>query len=287
MKQKIEEKIYEKYKPGNLLGSGARSDVYEVYDKSNGRKYAMKVSSDKKVLQREADIMSKISNNAFPRMFEYTEGAAGYLLMEYVEGYNLQDLLDAGMKFTLAEVVWIMEEVLNALAFLHKQTPQMIYGDLKPANVVIEASGAIRIVDMGSVVYSQEKEKSGKFRAGTYGYAAPEQFWPDMPPQPQWDVYAAGKMLGYLLTGHNPAFPPYQLEDFYRKNKFVPDSMKTVLDRCLAKSGQARYSDATLMKQHLQMAYDECKKKKWFHKKRRYEIEYKKCIWLSEYRRIF
>lgn len=287
MNRKIEEAICDEYLPGSLLGSGATADVYEVYDKLNGKKYAMKVSCDKTVLQREANIMSQIAYEAFPGLHEYKEKEAGYLFMECVEGYNLQDVLDAGTVFKLAEAVWIMEEVLKALEYLHKQTPQMVYGDLKPANVVIEASGNIRIVDMGSVVYTQEKERSGRFRAGTYGYAAPEQFWPDMPPLPQWDVYAAGKMLGYLLTGHNPAFPPYQLEDYYRNNKSIPDCMKVVLARCLAKNGQGRYSDATMMKKHLQTAFDECKKKKWLHKKKRYEIEYKKCIWLSEYRRIF
>ncbi len=287
MKEIIEGMIYEEYQVGKLLGQGATGAVYEVIHKGSNHKFALKISKEKEIIRQEATLMRSIQCKVFPYIYDYREGNFGYLIMEYIEGRNLQEILDTGVVFELSEAVWIVEAVLRGLAFLHRQTPALVYRDLKPANIVIEISGEIRLIDMGSVVCPKKNSAKGVVRVGTYGYAAPEQFWPDMIPEPNWDVYAAGKLLGYLLTGHNPAMPPYEVEEYYKKNKKIPASLKEVLNRSLSKQGQARYEDAEQMRVHLQVALEEVKKKKrYFHRKEQ-EFEYKKCIWLSEYRRIF
>lgn len=287
MKEKIENIIHEEYLVGELLGQGATGEVYEVFHKKSNRKYAMKISEERQILREEAEIMGRIQCKVYPKIYAYKEACLGYLIMEYVEGRNLQELLDAGIRFELPEAVWIVTTVLQGLDFLHKQTPPMVYRDLKPANIVIETCGGIRLIDLGSVTYSQKDGREGKRRTGTYGYAAPEQFWPEMVPQPNWDVYAAGKLLGYLLTGHNPAMPPYAVEEYYKKDKRIPDVMKEVLNRSLAKQGLARYADAGHMAAQLQAAFEETKRKRWHIWRKEQDFEYKKCIWLSEYRRIF
>ena len=283
----IEDIIYKEYSVGKKLGQGATGEVYEVVHKVSRCKYALKICGEKRIIRNEAEIMKKIPGKVFPGMHAYMEADNGYLLMECVEGSNLQDMLDAGILFDLAESVWIVTSVLQGLAFLHKQTPVLVYRDLKPSNIIIDNSGKVRLIDLGSVISSERKEMGGVVRAGTYGYAAPEQFWPDMVPMPHWDVYAAGKLLGYLLTGHNPALPPYEVEEYYRKNKKIPNAIKVVLNRCLAKQGQARYVDAQTMMSQLQLAYEEVKKGKWSRNRPKTELEYEKCIWCSEYRRIF
>lgn len=287
MKAIIEELIYEEYQVGSLLGQGAIGAVYEVNHKDTKQKYALKISKEKVILRQEAQRMRNIQCKVFPYLFDYREANLGYLIMEYIEGQNLQEILDEGMVFELEEAVWIVEKVLRGLSLLHRQMPPLVYRDLKPANIIIETSGEIRLIDMGSVVCSEKKSISGVVRAGTYGYAAPEQFWPDMLPEPNWDVYAAGKLLGYLLTGHNPAMPPYEVEEYYKRNKKIPASLKEVLNRSLSRQGQARYEDAEQMRVHLQVALEEVKKKKRYFYRKEQELEYKKCIWLSEYRRIF
>ena len=287
MKREAEDIVQEKYVIGELLGRGTTGAVYEAFHKESNQKYALKMSKEKYILRQEAEMMRTIQCPVFPQIYDYQEAQFGYIIMEYVEGRNLQDMLDLGVTFTLPEAVWIMEEVLKGLAYLHKQTTACVYRDLKPSNIIIEASGGIRIIDFGSVVYSEKKETTEVLRAGTYGYAAPEQFWPQMTPMPHWDVYAAGKLLGYLLTGHNPAMPPYEVEEYYKKNKKIPGAIKEVLNRCLATQGQARYEDAEQMRIHLLAALEETKGRKWNILRREQELEYKKCIWLSEYRRIF
>lgn len=287
MKKEIEKIICGEYRIGEKVGCGATGEVYEVFHKKNGQKYALKISEKKKILRQEAEWMKKIQCKVFPQIFDYKEERFGYLIMEYVEGRNLQDMLDAGITFELSEAVWIMLAVLKGLEFLHKQTPSMVYRDLKPANIIIEKEGEVRLIDLGSVVAVRDGEHFDIIRAGTYGYAAPEQFWPEMVPKTDWDVYAAGKLLGYLLTGHNPAIPPYEVEEYYKNDKRIPGIMKEVLNRSLAKQGEARYADASFMRAHLQMAMEAIKTKKWQIPYRKQKFEYKKCIWLSEYRRIF
>ena len=287
MKAIIEEMIYEEYQVGSLLGQGATGAVYEVIHKGTNHKYALKISKEKEILRQEAQRMRNIQCRVFPAIYDYREGDLGYLIMEYIEGRNLQEIFDAGTVFELEEAVWIVGEVLKGLGFLHRQNPALVYRDLKPANIIIEKSGGIRLIDLGSVACFEKKSEAGVVRAGTYGYAAPEQFWPDMIPEPNWDVYAVGKLLGYLLTGHNPALPPYEVEEYYKNNRKIPDSLKEVLNRSLSKQGQARYEDAEQMWTHLQVALGEIKKKKRVFRRKEQEFEYKKCIWLSEYRRIF
>ena len=287
MKKEIEDMIHEKYLVGKFLGRGTTGDVYEVFGKESNRKYAMKMSKEKSIVRQEAEMMKELPCKMFPAIYDYREAKYGYLIMECVEGQNLQEILDKGVTFELREAVWIVLSVLEGLAFLHKQTPSYVYRDLKPANILIEASGEIRLIYFGGVVCSEKKETDGVVRAGTYGYAAPEQFWPNMVPQPNWDIYAAGKLLGYLLSGHNPALPPYEVEEYFKKDKKIPGAIKEVLNRCLASQGQARYEDAEQMRKHLKMALEETKNKKWKFPRKMQEFEYKKCIWLSEYRRIF
>lgn len=287
MKNEIENIVREEYLVGDLLGQGATGEVYEVIHKKSNRKYAMKVSGEKHILRREAEVMKKIHSKVFPQIYDYKEACFGYLIMEYVDGQNLQNILDEGIGFNISEAVWIVTAVLHGLEYLHKQTPAMVFRDLKPANIVIETSGEIRLIDLGSVVYSEKTATDKQVRAGTYGYAAPEQFWPDMIPRPDWDVYAAGKLLGYLLTGHNPAIPPYEVEEFYKRDKRLPETMKAVLNRSLAKQGQARYMDAGFMRVELQIAMEEINTKRRRVIGKEQKLDYKKCIWLSEYRRIF
>lgn len=279
--KEIEEFVRQKYDIEALIGQGAKSKVYKV--KKDGIIYALKVSEDVEVLKREAFFLKNISCNVFPRFLDWMESELAYLIMEYVEGFNLQEIMDKGQVFSLEEALWILEPVLQGLDYLHRQSPCIVYRDLKPANILVGISGHIYLTDFGSA-FSEKVTDIEKVRTGTYGYAAPEQFWQDMQATPDWDVYAAGKLLGYLLTGKNPAIVPYQAEDFYENDKRVSPEVREVIHRCLNKNREARYENAGELLKALKMAKD-TGKKHFFKKK--VKVKYKKCVWMSEYRRIF
>ena len=279
--KEIEEFVKQKYDIEALIGQGARSKVFKV--KKDKVAYALKVSEDIELLKREPVFLKNVSHKVFPKFCDWMESERAYLVMEYIEGLDLQEILDKGQVFTLEEALWILEPVLEGLNYLHSQNLCVVFRDLKPANILVETKGNVYLTDFGSV-FSETMEDISHVRTGTYGYAAPEQFWQDMQATPDWDVYAAGKLLGYLLTGKNPAIPPYHVEDFYEKDKRVAPAIREVIHRCLSENREVRYQNAGELLKALKLAKDAGKKKTFG---RRRNVEYKKCIWLSEYRRIF
>ncbi len=172
---------------------------------------------------------------------------------------------------------------------LHMQEKTIIYRDIKPANIMIEKNGRIRLIDMGaSYVNGMDTEGGrGNQMAGTYGYGAPEQFWSGVVPSVRCDVYGAGKLLAYLLSGKNPAIPPYNMEEYCKGIRQVPFSFQQILERSLAANPLARYEDCISMRRDLRKAYEESRRKGLFKLHKKPALNYIKCIWLSEYRRIF
>lgn len=279
--KEIEEFVRKKYDIEALVGQGAKSKVFKV--KKGSAVYALKVSEDVELLKREAFFLKNLSYDTFPRFFDWMESEQAYLIMEYVEGFNLQEIMDKGQVFSLEEALWILEPVLQGLDYLHRQSPYIVYRDLKPANILVGINGQIYLTDFGSA-FTETMRDMSKVRTGTYGYAAPEQFWQNMQASPDWDVYAAGKLLGYLLTGKNPTIPPYQVEDFYENDKRVSPFISEVINRCLNKNREARFVNAGELLKALKEAKDTEKKHSF---RKRVKVKYKKCVWMSEYRRIF
>lgn len=279
----------EKYRKVKKIGEGATAEVYLVEEIATGRRYAMKVSEHAQLLKREASMLERVKHKAFPRVIEYFSQQINCLVMEYIEGSSLQEILDGGRKFELREIVYIMEEVLEALNALHMREEPIIYRDIKPANIMIEKSGRIRLVDMGAAFEKgmETEEGNGSQMAGTYGYGAPEQFWAGVVPSIRCDVYGAGKVLAYLLSGKNPAIPPYNMEQYCRGIRQVPPPFQMILERSLATNPLARYEDCISMKRDLKKAYEESRRKRLFKLHKKNHLNYIKCIWLSEYRRLF
>ena len=212
------------------------------------------------------------------------------------------------------EAVYIMGEVLCALEQLHTQSPTVIYRDLKPANIMLCRDGSVKLIDLGAACVdfmesagiaghaespmrpemSQESNGSVITRAGTYGYAAPEQFWEGAAVDRTCDIYSAGKVFAYLITGKNPAEPPYDMENFCRGLGRIEAGFMEVLERSLAVAPQARYETAAQMWQAILRAAEtngkgrtgRCPRKRG-HRRSKSTRTYEKCIWRSEYRRIF
>ncbi len=274
-----------RYKTIRLLGTGATAKVFLVEEIATQKQYAAKIGEKGMDLHREADWLKKWKDNTFPEFKEYYVGEQDYLIMEYIDGKNLQVLLDEGHRFESQSVLYIMEGVLNRLKRLHDHNPAIVYQDLKPANIMIEKSGRVRLLDLGAILMEGEKSK---LRAGTYGYAAPEQFWNGVRLTKACDIYAAGKVLAYLLTGKNPAEPPYDMENYCKGLGRLHPAYRKVLERSLAYEAQGRYEDCESFRIGLREAFDEEKSRKKILVFPPKTISiYKKCIWKSEYRRIF
>ena len=268
-----------KYEKIRKLGCGTTSEVFLVRDLTDGRQYAMKVGADKELLKRESEVLKNLAHPMLPVWKDYFENQKGCLVMEYIEGITLQEWLEKYGRASEIMACNIISELLGLLQFLHSQSPPIIYRDLKATNIMIDKSGFILVIDLGGAVKSH-------FMVGTYGYAAPEQFWEGIEPGPECDIYAAGKLLAFLLTGKDPCIPPYDMLKFCEKDAKVSRRMYDVIGRSISMHSLGRYASAQEFNSALHTALGS-NNVKWLMSGRKKEtIEYEKCVWRSEYQRI-
>ncbi len=283
----------EKYKIIRSLGAGATAEVYLVEEIATRQLFAMKIGGQGELLKWEAQLLQSLQSSYFPKVKEYFRENREYLVMEYIDGINLQELLNKEESLEKGEVLYLMEGICGGLCELHKQEPAIIYRDLKPANVMLDKAGKVRLIDLGAACL-----KDGSFnisqdvsaavtQAGTYGYAAPEQFWQGVVPDEACDIYAAGKIFAYLLSGKNPAEPPYEVEQFCKGLKGISQAYVEIIERCLQPQPQARYESCESLIREIRRVFDEKSHKKSWKIPQKRTCCYKKCIWKSEYRRIF
>ena len=269
-----------KYEVIRKLGSGTTSEVFLVRDYTDGNAYAMKAGMDKELLRQESDLLKRLKHSALPAWRDYFEMTGGYLVMEYIEGITLQSWMEKHGKVSEAVAQNLISEILHILQFFHSQSPPIVYRDMKPANIMVDKNGGIRMIDLGGAVQS-------RFKVGTYGYAAPEQFWEGITPGPACDIYAVGKLLAFLLTGKDPCIPPYDMLQFCEKDKEITGQMYEVIQRSIAVNSLGRYANVEAFDKALRGAVRSGHGKRHAYGGKKEKIEYEKCIWRSEYQRIF
>ncbi|MGH2497334.1 MAG: serine/threonine protein kinase [Ktedonobacteraceae bacterium] len=207
--------LRERYRVEGLLGKGGYGSVYLVRDlRVKGNLFALKETSNpnKKDQQRflfEGELLKKLDHHALPRVYRVFEDDAGqrtYMLMDYIEGPNLEALRRQRpeKRFTLAQVLTVLAPVVDAVQFLHSQQPPVLHRDIKPSNIIVPLSGDDAVlVDFGIAKEFVPDGTTTAFRTGSPGYAAPEQY--SRGTSTRSDVYGLGATMYSLLTGTLPA----------------------------------------------------------------------------------
>ncbi|MCI9072488.1 MAG: serine/threonine protein kinase [Lachnospiraceae bacterium] len=279
-----------KYRLLAELGKGATARVFQVEQPEGKEVFALKYGSCKARLRAEAAILKQLRHPCFPRWIDEGEDRGGaYLVMEYIPGLSLQRLMEQypmGMPEQAGGGIAL--DVAAGLAYLHACEPSCIYRDLKASNVLITPRGRARLVDLGAALRLDGSSQGD--RAGTYGYGAPEQFWEGAELTPSCDVYGFGKLLAYLLTGQDPGKPPYDTLEYCGRHSGIGREFRHLLDRCLQPDPQLRYPNASFLMPVLErlLAGKNCFQSRFPVKKgNRTSCRYIKCIWKSEYERIF
>jgi len=201
---------------------GGMSIVYLARDRKLNKNWAVKeilkeqavngkeVSND---LLAEAKLMKNLTHQSLPRIIDIVDqDDTFYIVMDFVEGDNLKSiLLREGAQSQERVIRWGIE-LAAALDYLHKQTPPIIYRDMKPSNVMLQPDGALKVIDFGIARFYKEGGGDDTTHLGTYGYAAPEQFERSDGPSrtdARTDVYDLGTTLYSLVTGITPETDPY------------------------------------------------------------------------------
>ena len=199
-----------------LLGKGGFSAVYLVSERCNKhRVFALKEvlnpsRQDRKQLLFECELLKRLNHPALPHVyhiFEQAELKRVYLLMEYIEGKDLDVLRNEqpGNRFPLQSVLMLLDPIVDALVYLHQQEPPILHRDIKPANIIVPPDGSIAaLVDFRMAKEYQPESTTTVFRRGTPGYAAVEQYSNEGNTDVRTDVYGLGATFYTLLTGVKP-----------------------------------------------------------------------------------
>lgn len=179
------------------VGAGGEGHLYLARDMELGNYWAVKELPLEK--KREARLLRLLEHPSIPRMVDYVEnGDHCYLIMEYIRGKSLGQMLKEGHVFAADELLSYGDTVLAVLEYLHGQKPPVYYGDLKPDNLMLSDSGKLYLVDFGSAVFGFGENQ--RICMGTEGFAAPEQYEGKV--NSSSDLYALGKTL-QALAGKN------------------------------------------------------------------------------------
>ena len=204
----------ERYIIESLLGKGGFGAVYLVRDRHiKEHLFALKEVIDPNEQDRErfifeAEVLKRLNHRALPhvyKVFEYEKLKRVYMLMDYIEGQNLDILLREQPErcFSLALVLAVMKPIVDALIYLHSQNPPIVHRDIKPSNIIVSKRGGEAVlVDFGLAKEYIENNTTTIIRHGSPGYAAPEQYGSGT--NPRTDIYGLGATLYTLLTGTIP-----------------------------------------------------------------------------------
>ncbi|MFE4106398.1 protein kinase domain-containing protein [Almyronema epifaneia] len=250
----------DRYRPLQQIGQGGFGRTLLAIDEATQSHCVIKQflrSPEPQRFQQEVKQLTQLGQHRqIPQLLEALTTAEGsYLIQEFIQGTDLETLLQRHGVFTEAQIRTLLVQILSVLAFVHQA--QVIHRDVKPANILyVESSQTYYLVDFGASKYAdgQEALKQKGTVIGSAGYAAPEQ----MLGQAVFasDLYSLGVTCIHLLTGQHP-FDLYSIgEDRWVWRPYVRQGVSLqlghILERLLSRSLQRRYRAAADVLRDLQ-----------------------------------
>jgi formylglycine-generating enzyme required for sulfatase activity len=203
--------LNKRYRIVTLLGQGGFGAVYKAWDLNLSTHCAVKENLDtssvaQRQFEREARMLYNLRHANLTKVSDYfvMPGQGQYLVMDFIEGQDLQEMLDRSGALPQDQVLTWIDQVCDALVYLHSRQPPVIHRDIKPANIKITPQGEAVLVDFGiAKVYDPNLSTTAGARAVTPGYSPPEQYGQGTT-DARSDVYALGATTYTLLTGVVP-----------------------------------------------------------------------------------
>jgi serine/threonine protein kinase len=257
------------YKLLQELGEGAMGTVYRALDMQLEREVALKslrseLARRPDIVERfreEAKLQGKLENIHIVRLYQFLrEGTEFFMVMEFVKGKTLSELLRERRRLTPPEAITIMDQALSGLGYAHKRN--IVHRDIKPANIMINEDEIVKVADFGiaRLVGSARQTKLGSI-VGTLEYISPEAVQGNDATAVS-DIYSCGILLYELLSGRLPFDSPneYELARAQVKDKppalrqfapEVPTRLEKAVMKALSKKPADRFQSAAQMAQEL------------------------------------
>ncbi len=251
-----------RYRLDEMIGEGGMAVVYRGYDLVLGRVVAIKVlreqfGTDRNFLlrfNREAQSAAKLSHPHIANVYDVGhDGDTHYIVMEFVNGPNLKDLIRRQGPFTVEGAAFVLRQVAEALDAAHRHG--LVHRDIKPQNILVDENGQAKVVDFGIAkgLTDANLTETGT-GMGTVHYVSPEQARGERA-TPASDIYSTGVVLYEMLTKELPfdadtpvgvamqhvSAPPPSPVEF---NPSIPPEVEAIVMRALAKEPGDRYPTA-------------------------------------------
>jgi serine/threonine protein kinase len=214
--------------------------------------------------QTEARILARLTHPNLPKVYDYFSiGSTYYIVMEFINGKTLDQILDARRGKPLDEhlaLSWALQ-ICRAMHFLSVQKPHpIVFRDLKPSNIMIARDGKVKLIDFGIARFFKVDKREDTYVYGTPGYAAPEQYG-SAQTDVRSDIFSLGATLHHCLTGRNPSENPLQFKDVRKLNPAISKEAAAIVNKAVAFEMPKRFQSALEMKQAIQKKLLESAKK--------------------------
>lgn len=261
--------INNRYEIIKSIGEGGMANVYLANDKILDRKVAIKVlrgdlAADDKFIrrfEREALSVSNLSHKNIVEIYDVgEEDGQHYIVMEYIAGKTLKQLLKKRENLTLTEVIDIMTQLVDGISHAHES--YIIHRDIKPQNIMIEDDGKIKITDFGiAMALNATQLTQTNSVLGSVHYLSPEQATGKSATIKS-DIYSLGILMYELITGNVPFKGDNAVEialkhmkdkipSIRKQDPSIPQSVENILLKATAKNPRNRYDSAKEMYEDL------------------------------------
>lgn len=246
-----------RYSIQEVVGRGGMGTVYKALDTRLDIVVAVKEMTEKDVtsderstairqFEREAKMLGQLQHLNLPRVTDYfVEEDHWYLIMEFVVGETLEAMLREadGSPLPLHSVLDWAVQIADVLAYLHGQNPPIVFRDVKPANIMIQADGTVKLIDFGIARRFTAGATKDTLLYGSPGYSPPEQYGRAQT-DPRSDIYALGATLHHLITGRDPAPTPFKFPPIRTFDPFLPPMLEGFVSRCIEMDEEKRIQTA-------------------------------------------
>ncbi|HLX40912.1 MAG TPA: serine/threonine-protein kinase, partial [Ktedonobacteraceae bacterium] len=205
---------------------------------------------------REALLLARLQHPSLPALYDYFfEDGYWYLVMDYIPGPTLMSYLHKEAPLPPLEALNYAMQLCDVLDYLHRQTPPVIFRDIKPSNIILAPNGRVMLVDFGIARYYKEGQLNDTTEFGSPGYAPPEQYQGEGQTDGRSDLYSLGVILHEMLSGQHPIGMGGKLESLHYLNPDISPVLSGLVSVATRTEPMYRFQSAHSFFRALEHAY--------------------------------